>query len=165
MTASATAWIGLGANLGEPRAQVLQALAALEAHESMCLLRRSSLYRTPPMGPPGQPDYINAVAGIATGLTPEALLEQLLTLEGRLGRQRQGERWGPRVIDLDLLCYGNEQRHSDFLRLPHPGISERGFVLLPLAELAPGLVIPGHGRVRQLLDRLDVSDIEMIEAA
>jgi|GEM_PF-5125557 len=126
MTVSANAWIGLGANLGDPRAQLDAALAAIGELAHTRLLSRSSYYRTPPMGPPGQPDYLNAVAGVETALTPEALLEALLAIETRLGRRRDGQVWGPRVIDLDLLCYGEQRRDTAFLRLPHPGLRAGG---------------------------------------
>lgn len=165
MSATVDAWVGLGANLEEPVGTVTRALEALDALPAMRVRCRSSLYRTPPMGPPGQADYVNAVAGLETTLPPEALLTALLELEARLGRRRDGERWGPRVIDLDLLCYGEHRRDSDVLRLPHPGIAERAFVLVPLAELAPELRIPGLGRVGQLLSAVDTRDIEVIEQA
>lgn len=155
MTVSANAWIGLGANLGDPRAQLDAALAAIGELAHTRLLSRSSYYRTPPMGPPGQPDYLNAVAGVETALTPEALLEALLAIETRLGRRRDGQVWGPRVIDLDLLCYGEQRRDTAFLRLPHPGLAERAFVLKPLAEVAPALEIPGQGRVDRLCRAVD----------
>ncbi|MEA5446265.1 2-amino-4-hydroxy-6-hydroxymethyldihydropteridine diphosphokinase [Gammaproteobacteria bacterium AB-CW1] len=161
MTEQDLAWVGLGANLGDPQDMLHSALSALETLPDCELRRASSLYRTPPMGPPGQPDYVNAVAGLATALSPESLLEALLGLESRLGRRRSGaQRWGPRLIDLDLLCYGQARRESEFLSLPHPGLAERAFVLVPLAEVAPELEVPGVGRV---IDRKGMISCEGIE--
>lgn len=159
------AWIGLGANLGEPRRMVERALAALDELPESRRVAASSLYATPPMGPPDQPDYINAVAAVDTQLAPQTLLEELLALETRLGRRRDpaaGERWGPRVIDLDLLCYGARFRDDGFLTLPHPGIGERAFVLVPWAEIAPQAEIPGQGRVAELLEGMETDGVERI---
>lgn len=163
MNPAELAWVGLGANLGEPAAMVTRALDALDKLSDGRLACRSPLYRTPPMGQPGQPDYINAVAGLATRQSPEALLEDLLALEARLGRRRDGTLWGPRVIDLDLLCYGDHQIESEFLTLPHPGIAERAFVLVPLADVAPELTIPGVGRVSDCLAQVDAGSIHRWE--
>jgi 2-amino-4-hydroxy-6-hydroxymethyldihydropteridine diphosphokinase len=160
---SEQAWVGLGANLGDPVAMVRQAFKALDELDGVRVASRSPLYRTPPMGPPGQPDYINAVAGLDTDRSPESLLESLLALESRMGRQRDGTRWGPRVIDLDLLCYGDRQQQSDFLTLPHPGIAERAFVLVPLAAVAPELEIPGVGRVSNRLGQMDADAIRPLD--
>jgi 2-amino-4-hydroxy-6-hydroxymethyldihydropteridine diphosphokinase len=144
-------FIGIGANLGDPAAQVLEACARLaqdlpESH----LVARSSLYRNPPMGPQDQPDYVNAVACVHTGLGPGALLAELQRIETVMGRRRDGTRWGPRLLDLDILLYGTERINEPGLRIPHPGIAERDFVLFPLRELAPDLEIPDHGPVLQL---------------
>ncbi len=158
----ALAWVGLGANLGEPEDMVERALTRLDGLPRTRVLRRSSLYRSPPMGPADQPDYVNAVAGLDTGLAPQALMASLLELEVSLGRRREGVRWGPRHIDLDLLCYGAHQCRDDRLTLPHPGVGERAFVLLPLAEVTPALEIPGQGRVRELLAQVDTAGMERI---
>ncbi|MCP1726197.1 2-amino-4-hydroxy-6-hydroxymethyldihydropteridine diphosphokinase [Natronospira proteinivora] len=163
MNDSANAWIGLGANLGEPRTQLEAALAAIDALDDTRVVLKSSFYQTPPMGGAEQPDYLNAVAGIRTMLTPEALLEGLLSIETRLGRRRDGQLWGPRVIDLDLLCYGDQRRDTAFLRLPHPGMAKRAFVLKPLAEVAPDLDIPGQGRVASLCRAVDDDGIVKME--
>lgn len=163
MNPAELAWVGLGANLGDPVAMVARALDALDEVSGVRLACRSPLYRTPPMGPPGQPDYINAVAGLDTDRSPEILLENLLALETRLGRRRDGTRWGPRVIDLDLLCYGDRRIESDFLTLPHPGIAERAFVLVPLADVVPDLDIPGIGRVSDCVARVDAGSIRRWE--
>jgi 2-amino-4-hydroxy-6-hydroxymethyldihydropteridine diphosphokinase len=114
------------------------------------------------MGPIEQPDFINAAAGLVTRLGPAELLAALLALERALGRERGGQRWGPRRIDLDLLLYGNLTLREEALELPHPGISERSFVLYPLCELAPELWVPGRGRVTDLAAALGSSGLERI---
>ena len=123
---------------------------------------RSSLYRSRPLGPVAQPDFVNAVAGLLTQLDPAALLAELKALETRLGRQRPVVRWGPRRIDLDLLVHGGARIDTPGLQLPHAGIAARAFVLVPLAEIAPDLEVPGVGRVRALLERVDSSDLERL---
>lgn len=121
----------------------------------------SSLYKSPPMGPPDQPEYINAVAQLDTELSPEALLEALLALEKRHGRER-GEKWGPRSLDLDILLYGNEQIDNERLTIPHPGLPERAFVLYPLQEIDKDLTIPGQGPLRDLLARCPRGGLERL---
>lgn len=148
------AYVGVGSNLDGPGAQVTRALDALARLPSTRLVMRSPLYHTPPFGDVVQPAFVNAVAGLLTQLTPEDLLEALRSLERELGRQPPRERWGPRVIDLDLLVVGAEKRATDTLKLPHPGIAERDFVLYPLADVAPDLDVPGAGRVMQLRQRV-----------
>ncbi len=143
------AWVGLGANLDDPVAQIATAVRELAALPHTRLAVVSSLYRTPPMGPPDQPDYCNAVAGLDTTLEPEKLLEALQAIE-QAHRRVRGERWGPRTLDLDLLLYGTDRIASARLTVPHPGIAARVFVLAPLAEVAPDLVIPGLGPVAVL---------------
>ncbi len=156
-------YIGLGSNLEDPRAQISRALRGLEQLEGGRLLATSSLYRSPPMGPQDQPDYLNAVAEIATTLAPLKLLEQLQLIEERQGRLRN-RRWGERTIDLDLLLYGRRSVDHPHLQIPHPGIGERSFVLVPLQELAGSeLVVPGQGRVGELLRQCDESEITEVE--
>ncbi|HFD81104.1 MAG TPA: 2-amino-4-hydroxy-6-hydroxymethyldihydropteridine diphosphokinase [Gammaproteobacteria bacterium] len=145
-----TAYIGLGSNLQEPRAQLRSALEALAELPQGRLAAVSSLYRSAPMGPQDQPDYLNAVARIETALEPEPLLDTLQAIERAQGRVRT-RRWGPRTLDLDLLLYGERIIDSERLSVPHPGLAERDFVLCPLAELDAGLEIPGQGPVQQLL--------------
>lgn len=140
------AFVGLGANLGDPPRQIERALTALAEDPELRLLARSSLYRSPPLGPTAQPDFCNAVCALATALPPQTLLEKLLLLEREAGRERR-ERWGPRLLDLDLLHVEGIVLRQPGLTLPHPGLAERGFVLVPLAEIAPELVIPGLGKV------------------
>lgn len=149
------AFIGIGANLGDPVAQVFQACVRLarDVPETR-LVVRSRLYRNPPMGPQDQPDYVNAVAWLRTRLEPADLLVELQAVEKALGRHRDGTRWGPRKLDLDILLYGMRVIDRPGLRIPHPGIAERDFVLLPLLELAPDLEIPGHGPLASLCRNL-----------
>jgi len=116
-------------------------------------------YRTPPWGDEQQDDFINAVAEIKTSLDPIPLLRILQSIENVMGRQRSGRRWGPRLIDIDLLLYGDQKYHSADLEVPHPRMHERAFVLIPLSELAAELEIPGHGAVAELLQQLDDSGI------
>lgn len=125
----------------------------------------SSLYRSAPMGPRDQPDFVNAVAAVLTQLTPEDLLQHLVRIENEHGRRREGEKWGPRTLDLDLLVYGGQQAETASLTLPHPGIAERNFVLLPLSEVAPFLQVPGMGNVANLTAALssDIAGIEKID--
>ena len=156
------AYIGLGSNLEDPRAQVLRACAELQSHASIRLVRVSPLYRSKPFGPVPQPDFVNAVAGVLTQLDSRALLNALHALERAFGRPAEHERWGPRVIDLDLLIYGRERRDEPDLKLPHPGIVERNFVLYPLADLAPDLEMPGLGRVAELRGRLTSAGLERL---
>lgn len=141
--------IGLGANLGDPPAQIREALSALGALPDTRLTAQSRLYRSAPMGPP-QPDYCNAACLLETALPPEDLLAACHRVEAEAGRQRGRTRWVARELDIDLLVYGALVRDTPGLRLPHPGIGERNFVLLPLADIAPELDIPGLGRVEAL---------------
>lgn len=139
------AYIGLGANLNDPAAQIVQAFDELDRIAGTRLVARSSLYASAPVGYVDQPDFINAVAQLKTTLAPRALLTALLEIEQRHGRERVF-RNAPRTLDLDLLLYGAAHFHEDHLSLPHPRLTERAFVLLPLTEIAPELVIPGKGR-------------------
>jgi 2-amino-4-hydroxy-6-hydroxymethyldihydropteridine diphosphokinase len=140
-----TAYIGLGANLNDPAAQVEFALAELDRLPATTLVARSSLYASAPVGYVDQPDFVNAVARIETALAPRALLAALLDIEHRHGRERSF-RNAPRALDLDLLLYGDAHFREEGLTLPHPRMTERAFVLLPLTEIAPELDIPGRGR-------------------
>ncbi len=144
------AFVGLGANLGDREATIRRAASLLGRH------RLSTIRETEPWGFADQPPFLNAVAELDTGLTPGELLERLLAIERRLGRVRGGgHRYGPRAIDLDLLLYGDEEIAEPGLVVPHPRLHERAFVLEPLAELDPGLSVPGRGPVRDLLARLE----------
>jgi 2-amino-4-hydroxy-6-hydroxymethyldihydropteridine diphosphokinase len=145
-----TAYIGLGANLDDPAAQVQQATDELAKLPETRLLARSSLYASAPVGYANQPDFINAVAAIETRLSPRALLNALFNIEHHHGRNRSF-RNAPRTLDLDLLLYGEAHFHEEGLTLPHPRMHERAFVLLPLHEIAPGLHLPGHGHIDAML--------------
>lgn len=146
------AYVGLGSNLAGPADQVRRACAALARLPATRLLKTSRLYTSPPLGPVDQPDYVNAVAALATELEPRALLAHLQAIEAAHGRSRQGPRWGPRTLDLDLLIHGREIWDEPGLRLPHPEIPRRAFVLVPLAEVAPlEIEIPGMGTLEALL--------------
>ncbi|HVC29815.1 MAG TPA: 2-amino-4-hydroxy-6-hydroxymethyldihydropteridine diphosphokinase [Steroidobacteraceae bacterium] len=154
------AYVGLGSNLQDPRAQIRRACAGLQALAFTRLVRVSPLYRSRPWGPVPQPDFINAVAGLLTQVDARTLLGELQALERALGRPAEHERWGPRIIDLDLLVYGRERREEPGLTLPHRGIVERNFVLYPLADLAPELDVPGLGRVAGLRGRVASEGLE-----
>lgn len=158
------AYVGLGSNLDDPEHQVLLGLDRLRELPGSLLVSRSSLYASAPMGPVAQPDFVNAVVGLLTRLSPLEMLVELKSLETGLGREPARERWGPRRIDFDLLVHGTSRLCEDGLELPHPGIAERAFVLVPLAEIAPELEVPGLGRVRALLENLDASDVVRMHA-
>ena len=163
MTASWTpAYVALGSNLDDPRAQVGRAFDALARLPDTRLVARSPSYRSAPLGPVSQPDFVNAVAGLLTQLAPRALLDALKSLEAALGREAPVVRWGPRRIDLDLLVHGAARVEEQGLCVPHPGLAERAFVLLPLADIAPDLEVPGLGRVRSLAARVDSQGLERI---
>lgn len=149
------AYVGLGANLGDRAATIRRAVALLARAEGVVVRRVSTLRETEPVGIVDQPRFLNGAVELETTLDPHELLALLLAIERELGRVRDGTRWGPRTIDLDLLVYGDETIAERGLRLPHPLLHERRFALDPLAELAPELEIPGHGRVSDLLARLD----------
>jgi len=156
------AYIGVGSNLADPRAQVLAACARLGELPRTRLVLTSGLYESRPFGPVPQPDFVNAVAGVLTQLDPTALLQELRAIEAAMGRPAQHERWGPRAIDLDLLSFGRERRSEPGLTLPHPGIVERNFVLYPLAEIAPDLDLPGLGRVAELKARVTPAGLALL---
>lgn len=147
------AYVGLGANLGERRTTIERAVGLLDGVPGVSVARVSTLRDTEPWGPVEQPSFLNGVAELETRLDPRSLLDVLLDVETRLGRVRD-ERWGPRAIDLDLLVLGDVVIDEPGLTLPHPRLHERRFVLEPLAELAPDLVVPGRGRVAELLAAL-----------
>jgi 2-amino-4-hydroxy-6-hydroxymethyldihydropteridine diphosphokinase len=145
------AYVGLGSNLGDRERTLRAAVDALAAEEGIEVVSISALRDTEPVGVGEQPRYLNGVAALETRLPPRRLLERLLELERRFGRVRVPGEHGPRTLDLDLLLYGDEQIDEPGLTVPHPHLHERRFVLEPLAEVAPGLVVPGHGDVESLL--------------
>ena len=153
-----TAFIALGANLDHPGRQIeagIRELAVLPQTRVVC---RSSLYRSAPVGYADQPDFINAVVQIETGLKPRELLEALLAVEQRHGRVRDFPN-APRTLDLDLALYGSLVLHEHGLTIPHPRMHERAFVIVPLAEIAPEALIPGHGMARELLRGVDAASV------
>ena len=153
------AYVGLGANLGDPEKQVRGALAALGRIPGTRLVRASSLWRSAPVGHAVQPDFVNAVAAIETDAAPRALLEQLLAIEKTFGRERSFAN-APRTLDLDLLLYGDRVLSEQGLEVPHPRMHERAFVLAPLLEIAPEVDIPGKGKAATLLAAIKDQKVE-----
>jgi 2-amino-4-hydroxy-6-hydroxymethyldihydropteridine diphosphokinase len=151
-------YLSLGGNLGDPAKSMGAALRMLDADADTRVTGVSSLYRTPPWGKLDQPDFLNAAAGLSTRLSPRALLDLCLDAERKLKRVRE-ERWGPRLIDIDILVFGDRVIHETGLEVPHPRMLERAFVLAPLAEIAPDLVVSG----RSITDRLVAVDASGIE--
>lgn len=157
---ASTVYLSLGGNLGDPAKSMGAALRLLDADESTRIVAVSSLYRTPPWGKVDQPDFLNAAAELSTGLAPRALLDLCLDAERRLKRVRE-ERWGPRLIDIDILVFGDRIIHEAGLEVPHPRMLERAFVLAPLAEIAPGLRVAGKS-VSERLAAADAAGIERL---
>lgn len=153
------AYVALGANLGDPPGQLRAALEQLGRAPGIILGAVSGFYRTPPLGPPGQPDYCNAVCALETSLGPEALLDLLQAIETGAGRVRGAEQWGPRLLDLDLLHVEGVVLDTPRLSLPHPRVHQRAFVLVPLAQIAPDLEIPGRGSIAALAAAVDRSGV------
>ncbi|HED18273.1 MAG TPA: 2-amino-4-hydroxy-6-hydroxymethyldihydropteridine diphosphokinase [Gammaproteobacteria bacterium] len=156
------AFIGLGSNLEHPESQVQRAIQALDGLPGSSVQAVSSLYRSAPMGPQDQPDYVNAVVQLATGLLPEELLDQLQRVEQVHGRER-GQHWGPRTLDLDILLYGDAVIETECLQIPHPGLAQRNFVLYPLAEIDDHTMVPGLGSVQVLLAQCPRGDLVCLE--
>ncbi len=157
-----TACIALGANIGEPVRQIEAGFAAIAALPGTNLVARSSLYRTAPVGYADQPDFINAVALIETALSPADLLKALLAIERAHGRVREFPN-APRTLDLDIVLYGDVVVHEPGLSIPHPRMLERAFVMVPLAEVAPAAVIPGHGPVADLARKVEAGGIQKLQ--
>ena len=154
------AWLGLGSNLLQPLTQLKEAIRRLDGVDGIDVLRASGFYRTPPWGDESQDDFINAVVQIETVLDELPLLRELQFIENEMGRQRSKQRrWGPRLIDIDLLLYEDRRLQSEELEIPHPRMHERAFVLVPLCELDATLVIPGRGIAGKLLSKIDAGDI------
>jgi 2-amino-4-hydroxy-6-hydroxymethyldihydropteridine diphosphokinase len=149
------AFVGLGANLGDRDAALRRAVELLGEHDGIDVVAVSAVRETEPVGVLDQPRFLNAACAVDTTLAPRALLDVLLDVERALGRVRGAERYGPRTIDLDLLVYDGEVVDEPGLAVPHPRLHERRFALEPLLDLDPGLVVPGRGRVDDLLDALD----------
>lgn len=157
------AYVGVGGNSGDVEITLTEALWAVDALPQTSIRQQSAFYRTPAWGRTDQPDFINAVVELQTRMPARVLLDALLEIEQRFGRVRSvAERWGPRAVDLDLLLYGEQTLAEPGLSVPHPHLHERAFVLVPLAEIAPRLVVPGRGDVKALLAAVDVTGIEAI---
>ncbi len=155
---SETVYLSLGGNLGDPARSMGAALRMLDAHDDVTVAAVSSLYRTPPWGKTDQPDFLNIAAQLATSQSPRALLELCLDAERRLKRVRE-ERWGPRLIDIDILMFGDRTIREMGLDIPHPRMLERSFVLVPLAEIAPELAVDGKPLAERLAE-IDTGGIE-----
>lgn len=158
----AESYIGIGSNLDDPCAQVKQAITALSTFEDIKLATYSSLYQSDPMGPADQNDYINAVVKIETVLSPIALLDRLQSIEKDQGRIRKSERWGPRTIDLDLLLYDNQTIDNPRLTVPHYGLEERSFVIFPLYEIEPDLILPNQTKLVDIVDQTQQTGIRIL---
>ncbi|MCZ6802911.1 MAG: 2-amino-4-hydroxy-6-hydroxymethyldihydropteridine diphosphokinase [Proteobacteria bacterium] len=156
------AYIGLGSNMDSPRQHITTAIQSLGEIQSTRIVIVSSLYKSKPMGPQNQGDYINAVVQIETEMGPTELLDCLQAIENEHGRVRV-EHWGPRTIDLDILMFGNEIIQNDRLTVPHPEITNRPFVIVPLAEIDPACVIPEEGLVSDLILRIDQDGLELLQ--
>lgn len=157
------AFIGIGSNQQRPVDQVKNAIAALGDQPLIQVQACSSLYRSAPVGGVEQPDFINAVCQVQTSLSPQALLHELQQLEMQAGRVRDGVRWGPRTLDLDLLLYGDQTLETGTLVIPHSRMHERAFVLYPLSEISPNLGIPGHGKISELVKQCGGQQCARIE--
>ena len=160
----ARVFVGIGSNLADPEANVRRAIEKLAVTADMRVVATSSLYRTAPVGRLDQPDFVNAVVELETGFDPEALLDELLSMEKEFGRQRS-TRNAPRIIDLDLLIHGDQVCESDHLTLPHPRMSERAFVLVPLVEIAASVEVGDLGTAVELLTVLSTDGVERIGIA
>lgn len=156
------AYIGLGSNLENPLQQIKTAINDLQSLADINIVSVSSLYQSPPMGPADQPDYINAVLALETSLNPHQLLDALQSVEQLHGRVRK-RHWGERTLDLDILLYGDQILDDERLKIPHPGMHERAFVLYPLAEIAPDIEIPGIGTLQKILPSCPQGDLQQVE--
>ncbi len=165
MIATTRAYIGLGSNLNNPYKQIKQALSALKTIPKTEFISHSSLYQSTPMGPQDQPNYINAAAILETTLDANTLLTHLQSIENQQGRERNGDHWGARTLDLDLLIYGEIQQKNIKLTLPHPGLHLRNFVLTPLNEIAPNLEIPGLGNLQKIINNISADGLQILEKA
>lgn len=161
---SIRAYVGLGGNVGDVEDTLMEALMAIDGLPQTSIRAQSRLYRSPPWGRTDQDDFINAVIELRTRLAARVLLDYLLEVETRFGRVRsEDDKWGPRTLDLDLLIFGEESLDLPGMHVPHPRMHERAFVLVPLAEIAATLEIPGRGQVSDLLAAIDSSGIEAID--
>lgn len=158
------AFVGIGSNLDQPRQHVTRAFVDLQETPEIQTVRTSHIYRGPPMGPQDQPDFLNAVAAVDTTLTAVELLAVLQDIEMRHGRVRDGEHWGPRTLDLDLLLYGDQVVSEPQLVVPHPGLYTRAFVLYPLYDVAPELRFPDGRVLKDILERVSGEELTVVDA-
>ena len=156
-------YIGLGANLNQPDEQIIRALEAIAKLADSALLNHSSLYSSKPLGPQQQPDYVNAVAVLQTDLQPQELLEQLQKIELEQGRQRKAERWGPRSLDLDIILFGNRKIQTASLTIPHYHFHTREFVLYPLSEIVPELVLPDGRPLNEVIKTVSRNGLSILQ--
>jgi 2-amino-4-hydroxy-6-hydroxymethyldihydropteridine diphosphokinase len=158
------AFVGLGANLGDIESTLAEAVWAVDGLPQTSVRQQSPWFRSPPWGRGDQPDFTNGVVELQTRLVADELMQRLLEIEERFGRVRRADdRWGPRALDLDLLLYGDEAIDQPGLQVPHPGLHERAFVLLPLSRIAPTLEVPGQGRVAALLAQVDCTGLRELD--
>ena len=153
-------YIGLGSNLALPEQQIQDACDSLAMLPDSTLIKCSSLYQSQPLGPQDQPDYVNAVALITTLLAPETLLQQTQLIEIQQGRVRKTNRWGPRTLDLDMLLFGQQKIASELLTVPHSGMKQREFVLYPLFEIAPDLILPCGEKLASLIESCPLNGLQ-----
>jgi len=157
-----TVYLGLGANLNAPRKQIHAAVTALKALKDVEFVCVSHDYASKPMGPQDQPDYVNAVACINTFLQPEQLLDLTQAIELEHGRVRKAERWGARTLDIDILLFGEQVINTKRLTVPHYGLNEREFVVYPLQEIAPELILPSGASIKQIANNLPLNDLQQL---
>lgn len=157
-----TTFIGLGSNLADPVGQIKQAISQLAQLSDSRLESVASLYVSRPMGPADQPDFVNTVVQVTTTLCAQALLSELQSIENEHGRERAGEHWGPRTLDLDILLYGSQIIQTEYLTVPHYGMKEREFVLYPLYEIVPDLVLPDGTSLKALVDACPRNGLKVI---
>lgn len=155
-------YIGLGSNLGDSGALLEAACSEMAELDQTRVLARSSVYGSSPMGPQDQPDYLNAVCLLETSLEPLTLLHQLQRIEKEHGRERKAERWGPRTLDLDILLYGNVEMNTEELTLPHYGMAEREFVMVPLFEIAPSMIMPDGNPIALWVSRCNLDGLRRL---
>ena len=161
---SVRAFVGMGANVGDVETTLVEACWALDGLPQTSIRNQSPWFRSPPWGRTDQPEFTNGVVELQTRLAPNELLQRLLEIEERFGRvRRPDERWGPRTLDLDLLLYGEDSIDEPGLKVPHPSLHERAFVLLPLSRIAPALEVPGLGRVDALLAGVDATGLRELD--
>ena len=158
-------YIGLGSNQGDSDALLNSAIEAINELDETRVLKPSSFYASSPMGPQDQPDFVNAVVLVETSLAPLTLLHALQEIENRHGRVRQGERWGPRTLDLDILIFGNQELQSEELTIPHYGMGDREFVLVPLFEIAPGMVMPDGQPLAAWVSRCNLDGLRRLRTS